>query len=97
MVNTAFRTHSLFREVNERIVEVGPADRDPLVLIGECIRDDCVSRLSIGAAEYRALRQRDDPFVICPGHDADPFNSVVMNTDAYAVVRVAMPEVARAR
>ncbi len=80
---------ALFREVNERVRELGEeeADRGVLTIVCECGAEDCIDELEIERSAYRQLR--DDPalFAIARGHEAPDVEDVVEQNDAYDVVR----------
>ena len=72
------RNEALFREVNERIVELEDGitgfERDDSLLVGfvcECAKEDCGEPLEVTRGEYEAVR--DDPrrFLVLPGHEDD--------------------------
>lgn len=72
------KTESIFREVNERVSEVG-ARGEPLAVfqhgICECGNAGCAETISITAAEYERLRSHSTWFAITPS-DAHFFPEV---------------------
>jgi hypothetical protein len=65
------RGEDLFREVNDRIMELGKqfgVDEEPFELICECENSGCTDRVQISAAEFAQLRRADGLHLIAPGH-----------------------------
>jgi hypothetical protein len=64
------RNEAIFREVNERILEVGeqPEQGSPLDLVCECSDTACVGRVRVAAGDYEAVRRNPRRFIIVPGH-----------------------------
>ena len=85
---TVARNRALFREVNERIREIGSQFLvpPPLELICECGDGACSERLEIGVKEYEVIRKSDDLFVVLPGHQPDGVESVRERGCGYVVV-----------
>ena len=89
----AARNESLFREVNERIVElqeefekkVGGPSPDA-AFICECSFLDCTERIELSLEEYAAVRAEPTHFAVAPGH-ADPGHErVILATERFVVV-----------
>jgi len=83
----------LFREVNERLLEL--TDRlspggDSIDVVCECGSDECVERLTIGRKAYDLIRATPDHFALKPGH-AGLTDNVVEQFGAYDVVRTTAP------
>jgi hypothetical protein len=82
---------AVFREVNERIEALQHAfaltEREPLQIVCECDRLDCMQRLAVGIDAYERIRSQPDQFVVAPGHE-DPGVEDIVDTGAdYLVVR----------
>ncbi|HZU19944.1 MAG TPA: hypothetical protein VE982_01870 [Gaiellaceae bacterium] len=82
---------AVFREVNERIeaLQRGFAltEKEPLHLVCECDRLDCMERLSVTVDAYELVRSRSDQFIVAEGHE-DPAVERIVDTGAdYLVVR----------
>jgi hypothetical protein len=63
---------ALFREVNERVAELGSifgSDDGDIAFVCECAMIDCAERLPLTLAEYRRLRERTRCFAVKPGHE----------------------------
>ena len=82
------RTEILFREVNEHIVELTDAGQtgEPVILLCECGRPDCLVQIEVTAAVYAAVREHATYFIVLPGHVAPEIERVVHREDRYLVV-----------
>lgn len=82
---------AVFREVNERIEDLQRAfaltEHEPLRIVCECDRLDCVEQLSMPVGAYEQLRGDSGCFVVVPGHQDPEVEAVVETTDDYVVVR----------
>jgi len=79
---------SLFREVNERLEEIGRSlggsgDNE---FVCECGDSDCTERLTLDLDRYEAIRSSATHFVVLPGHVAPGAERVVAENDGYMVV-----------
>jgi hypothetical protein len=68
----AAKNQSLFREVNERLKEVGQhtqsvANEEDAIC--ECANDECSERLSISQAAYESVRKNPTWFIVLPSDD----------------------------
>src|SRR5512146_2248364 len=85
------KNEALYREVNERIAEVGerlqvlPED-ELLHFHCECGRPECETSIPMTPAEYEHVRSDNDRFVVIPGHENGNVERVVEQTDRYLVV-----------
>jgi hypothetical protein len=87
----AGKNQSLFREVNERLKEVGAGDKSSAYeedAICECANDECSERISISETEYADLRRHGTWFAVAPGeeHVFADVERVVERRDRYWVV-----------
>ena len=84
------RNEALFREVNERIVELESGyERDDSLLIGfvcECPREDCSELVELTHGQYEAVRNSPRRFVVVPGHEDGDIANVVERHTSYLVV-----------
>lgn len=64
------RNQAIFREVNERITEIGEQrqDESPLDLVCECSVAACAERVTVGAGDYEAVRSHPRRFIVAVGH-----------------------------
>jgi hypothetical protein len=83
------RNEALFREVNERIEDIGttfaPYD-EPMLFLCECDDKECVEKVSATRAEYEAIRAVATHFVVLPGHEDPGIEHVVQKTERFLVV-----------
>jgi hypothetical protein len=83
------RNEAFFREVNERIEDVGTAlvpDDAPLEFLCECDDPECGEKVSATRAEYEAIRAVATHFVVVPGHEDPDVEHVVRQTERFLVV-----------
>jgi hypothetical protein len=83
------QNEALFREVNERIEDVGTAlapDDEPMEFLCECDDRDCVEKVSATRAEYEAIRAVGTHFVVLPGHEDPGVEHVVQQKERFLVV-----------
>lgn len=86
------RNEALFREVNERIAQLGSAAQawspDGVVqFMCECGADGgCGDRVRMPLAVYEQVRSQSDRFVVRPGHASPELEQVVESTDEYEIV-----------
>ena len=85
----AARNQSLFREVNERIVELSlrfGGEARPNAYLCECLNTDCSATIGVPYDEYDRLREHGDRFFVLPGHEDPDVEDVVETTPGYVVV-----------
>lgn len=85
----AARNQSLFREVNERIVELSYRfgdEKRPNDYLCECLNTDCSATIEVPYAEYERLRKYGNRFLVLPGHDDPDVEIVVETASRYVVV-----------
>jgi hypothetical protein len=87
------RNEAIFREVNERIVELetgltGNGPHDPLLVgfVCECPREDCNETLEVTRSQYEAVRGNPLRFLVLPGHEDGDIAHVVERHSSYLVV-----------
>jgi hypothetical protein len=87
------RNEALFREVNERIVELetGLAGYDPedSLLVGfvcECPDEECSETLEVTRGQYEAVREYPRRFLVLPGHEDGDIAQVVERHAQFLVV-----------
>lgn len=76
-----------FREVNERIAELGERQGQPVGFVCECDRIECAERVEVGADEYEAVRAHGDRFIVAPGHERPEYEVVIHERRRYLVVK----------
>lgn len=77
---------SVFRDVNERINELGHQHLAETEFVCECADKACTERLILASAEYEAVRAQPDRFFLVPGHQRLVAERVVEQHDRYFVV-----------
>jgi hypothetical protein len=85
----AATNQSLFRDVNERIEDVGERfalTAERLDFLCECAYDECAERLQLTHAEYEMLRSVPTHFAVKSGHVAADVEAIVESNDRYVVV-----------
>jgi len=89
----AARHQTLFREVNERTVDLlqsGLAEanghKGDVRVLCECANADCTRQTDLTAYVYEAVRESPVRFVIVPGHDWPDVERVVVENETYVVV-----------
>ena len=87
------RNEALFREVNERIVELETGltgyDLDDSLLIAfvcECPRENCGETLEVTLGQYEAVRDNPRRFLVLPGHEDGDIGRVLERHSHYLVV-----------
>lgn len=92
------RNEALFREVNERVQEVGErAGLDMIEFVCECGHADCTAAVSLTESEYERIRSDSVLFAVLPGHAIPDIEDVVSESDRFQVVRKHEEEQAIAR
>ena len=88
------RNEALFREVNERIAQLGGGAEGEIEILCECgVQGGCGERLRLPFPTYEQVRSQDDRFVVAPGHETPDLEYAVDWTDDYVIVdKVAAAE-----
>lgn len=88
----------VFRDVNERIADLGSADGlDAVRVLCECGDRDCVRELVLARSEYETLRADPVLFAVAPGHVAPDVEVPVAENDRFWTVRKRPGEQEQAR
>ena len=86
------QNESLFREVNERIAELGEkaeaySPDGTVEFLCECGEEGgCGQRVRVPLDVYERVRAQDDRFVVRPGHETLEIERAVDWTDNYVIV-----------
>jgi hypothetical protein len=86
------RNEALFREVNERIAQLGEAAEawspdGTVEFLCECGEEGgCGERIRMPLEAYERVRTQDDRFVVKPGHETLELERAVAWTDEYVIV-----------
>jgi hypothetical protein len=83
----AARNQSMFREVNERIVELSGRWAADSRFVCECESAECAETLALTPEEYEAVRADPGSFLVAHGHDVPEVEDVVWENDGFIVVR----------
>jgi hypothetical protein len=83
----AARSQAMFREVNERIVELSKSWSAEPQFVCECESTDCAETITLTTDEYEAVRSDPGSFVVALGHNVPAVEETVYSTDRYLVVR----------
>jgi hypothetical protein len=89
----AARNQSLFREVNERVVELEQCgfqetngNGSTVRAVCECADGLCHERIELGIGAYEAIRSSPLLFLVSPGHEWPEVDRVVSEHEGYVVV-----------
>jgi len=86
------RNEALFREVNERIAQLGDAAEawspdGTVEFLCECGEEGgCGGRIRMPLDVYERVRSQDDRFAVKPGHETLELERAVEWTDEYVIV-----------
>jgi hypothetical protein len=77
----------LFREVNERIMEIGEPwlDGEARDLLCECGEMTCTEVISVARTDYRTARAHPERFLLASAHDGDTGMPVVERGNGYLI------------
>lgn len=82
---------AVFRNVNERIQRLqhsfALAEKEPLQMICECDRLDCMNRITVEVEVYEAVRSHPDRFLVSDGHEDLSVEEVLSVRPGYTIVR----------
>jgi hypothetical protein len=89
------KNEALFRSLNERLKELD--DRLDTSVIGapvgdreeffcECGRLDCMARVELTRADYDAVREHAERFLVRPGHEDPEIDRVIETHDRFVVI-----------
>jgi hypothetical protein len=84
------RNEALFRQVNERLKEIGESFSfvtESADFVCECGSASCADPIRLSLAAYEQIRSVPELFFIVPGHELADVESVVESNEAYNVVR----------
>jgi hypothetical protein len=81
------RNEVLFREVNDRIAELGPGNPDgDFHIVCECATTGCQERLLVPITGYERIREHPRRFFVVPGHTIEDVEDVVERHGSFDVV-----------
>lgn len=79
----------VFREVNERLRELGEGFSlisELAEFVCECARASCTERIRMPLSEYERVRSDPKWFVIVPRHEEPDYERVISENEEYAIV-----------
>jgi hypothetical protein len=84
------RNQALFREVNERIEQVGEgfATDGPTSFLCECGNRECTQTIDLSHSEYERVRAHASRFVVALNHENPEAESLVEQNSRFAIVEV---------
>ena len=86
----AAASEAIFRDVNERVVEIDRAHGVPAgdlsTFVCECSDSACLERVALHLAAYEVIRANPTWFVLVPGHETEEIERVVERHEGYVVV-----------
>jgi hypothetical protein len=77
----------VFREGNERLLEVLGASPGTTEFVCECSNPECTDAVPLTLLEYERVRSRSNQFVIVPGHEIPEIEEVTLASDGYFLIR----------
>jgi len=85
---------SLFREVNDRIDDLGAdfGDELPHDFLCECGDTACAEAITLTHIDYQAVRALPIRFIVVPGHENPEIERVVEHHEGYVVVEALKGE-----
>jgi hypothetical protein len=81
------RNQTLFREVNERLLELNDGQDRSTVFVCECSNVDCAATMAIGKADYESVRAHPTFFAIVPGHEILEIEKVIDQKSGFTIVQ----------
>jgi hypothetical protein len=85
------RNETLFRQVNERLKELGESFTvvaDKADFICECSSERCTDQISLALADYQRVRSEPTQFVVVSGHELPEIERVAYELDGGLLVVV---------
>lgn len=86
----AGRNEAVFRQVNERLKEIGESFSlvsEVADFVCECGNASCTAPIRMTLAEYEEVRSQPELFIVVPGHEAADVETIVERRDGYDIVR----------
>jgi hypothetical protein len=81
----AGRMQAIYRDVNERIVELADDDAS-VTIICECCQDDCADPIAVPQKAYDAVRADRRRFIVKDGHIQPKIERVLERHDGFMVI-----------
>ena len=82
------RNQALFREVNERIEQVGESfgTDGPSSFVCECGNRECTQTIDVSRPEYERVRAHASRFVVALNHENPEAESIIEQNSRFAIV-----------
>jgi hypothetical protein len=83
------RNEVVFREVNERLRELGEGFSlvsEQAEFVCECADTSCTERVQMPLTDYEHVRSKATWFLLVPGHEELDYEKVISEHDGYAIV-----------
>ncbi|TMM25960.1 MAG: hypothetical protein E6F94_07320 [Actinobacteria bacterium] len=82
------RNQALFREVNERLLELSDGFQDgSMQFVCECSNEDCTETVTMNHQAYESVRAHSTFFVIVSGHEILQVEKVIDSRDGWTIVQ----------
>jgi hypothetical protein len=82
------RNQALFREVNERLLELSEGFHDgSMEFVCECSTEDCTLTVTMNHDEYESVRAHSTFFVVASGHEILEIEKIIDRRDGWAIVQ----------
>jgi hypothetical protein len=81
------RNQALFREVNERLLELSDGFDGSMQFVCECSKEDCTHTVNMDHDEYESVRAHSTFFVVATGHEVLDVENVVDRRDGWTIVQ----------
>lgn len=84
------RNEGLFRQVNERLKEIGESFSlvsESADFVCECGNTSCAKPIRLSLAEYERIRSEPELFFVIPGHEIADVETILETNEGYDVVR----------
>ena len=82
------RNQALFREVNERLLELSDGFQDgSMQFVCECSNEDCTLTVTMNHDEYESVRAHSTFFVVSTGHEILEVEKVIDSRDGWTIVQ----------
>jgi hypothetical protein len=82
------RNQALFREVNERLLELSDGFQDgSMTFVCECSSEDCTATVTMAHEDYESVRAHSTFFVVLTGHELLEVEKVIDRRDGFTIVQ----------
>ena len=81
----AAKNEDLFREVNERIKDMG-APEGQIEALCECTDPSCHKGVILSRSAYESVRADGTRFLVAPGHESPPIERIVERSERYWII-----------